>query len=202
MTNEASFEKHRAHIPCYALRHLLGLRNSSNRVEKANDLVVAQRQKHNGMSWSITGSIALAQIKALFLNHEMSRWLHSRTLPLFLPAASMDYSNRSGRNILKILFIMKEYCLFMGNMHQFPSFLAKRSESPLKKQYNESDEQSRLQRDDSHENIIHEEWHDWQALGTHFSYIFRRSTTNAKTPVRFDVIGAGPEWISVGEILL
>lgn len=86
--------------------------------------------------------------------------------------------------------------------HQFPSFLAKRSESPLKKQYNESDEQSRLQRDDSHENIIHEEWHDWQALGTHFSYIFRRSTTNAKTPVRFDVIGAGPEWISVGEILL
>ena len=116
MTNEASFEKHRAHIPCYALRHLLGLRNSSNRVEKANDLVIAQRQKHNGMSWSTTGSIALAQIKALFLNHEISRWLHSRTLPLFLPAASMDYSNRSGRNILKILFIMKEYCLFMGNM--------------------------------------------------------------------------------------
>ena len=110
------FEKHRAHIPCYALRHLLGLRNSSNRVEKANDLVVVQRQKHNGMSWSTTGSIALAQIKALFLNHEISRWLHSRTLPLFLPAASMDYSNRSGRNILKILFIMKEYCLFMGNM--------------------------------------------------------------------------------------
>ena len=81
-------------------------------------------------------------------------------------------------------------------------FLSKRSESPLKMQYNESDEQSGLQRDDSHENIIHEEWHDWQALGTHFSYIFRRSTTNAKTPVRFDVIGAGPEWISVGEILL
>ena len=35
------FTKHRDHIPCYALRPLLGLRNSINRVEKANDLVVA-----------------------------------------------------------------------------------------------------------------------------------------------------------------
>ena len=41
-------EKHREHIPCYALRAELGLRNSSNRVEKENDLVVAQRQKRNG----------------------------------------------------------------------------------------------------------------------------------------------------------
>ena len=35
-----------------ALRANLGLRNSSNPVEKANDLVVAGRQKHNGMAWS------------------------------------------------------------------------------------------------------------------------------------------------------
>ena len=33
-------------MTCYALRHELGLRISSNRVEKANDLVVAARQKH------------------------------------------------------------------------------------------------------------------------------------------------------------
>jgi len=39
-------------LTCYALRHELNLRISSNRVEKANDLVVAARQKHNGMSWS------------------------------------------------------------------------------------------------------------------------------------------------------
>ncbi len=37
-------------IPCYALRKKLGLRISSNPVEKANDLVVSTRQKHNGMS--------------------------------------------------------------------------------------------------------------------------------------------------------
>ena len=43
-------------MTCYALRHELGLRISSNRVEKANDLVVATRQKHNGMSWSKNGS--------------------------------------------------------------------------------------------------------------------------------------------------
>ena len=42
-------EKHREHIPSYALRAELGLRNSSNRVEKENDLVVAQRK--SGTVW-------------------------------------------------------------------------------------------------------------------------------------------------------
>ena len=74
-------EKHRGHIPPYALRAELGLRNSSNRVEKANDLCVAQRQKHNGMSWSSSGSAALAQISALILNHELFSWLNFSTIP-------------------------------------------------------------------------------------------------------------------------
>ena len=74
-------EKHREHIPCYALRAELGLRNSSNRVEKENDLVVAQRQKHNGMSWSTVGSGALAQITALSINGELYDWLRNRDLP-------------------------------------------------------------------------------------------------------------------------
>lgn len=82
------FAKHRDHIPCYALRHLLGLRNSSNRVEKANDLVVAERQKHNGMSWSVCGSAALAQIKALFINREAFYWLHYHALPTFSSVAA------------------------------------------------------------------------------------------------------------------
>lgn len=68
--------KHRKHIPPYALRAELGLRNSSNRVEKANDLVVAQRQKHNGMSWSSSGSGALAQIAVLILNDSLYSWLN------------------------------------------------------------------------------------------------------------------------------
>jgi hypothetical protein len=32
------------------MRNYLGLRNSSGMVEKANDLVVAKRQKHDGMA--------------------------------------------------------------------------------------------------------------------------------------------------------
>lgn len=74
-------EKHREHIPPYALRAELGLRNSSNRVEKANDLVVAQRQKHNGMSWSSSGSGALAQITALIMNDELHSWLNEAVFP-------------------------------------------------------------------------------------------------------------------------
>lgn len=62
-------------MACYALRHELGLRISSNRVEKANDLVVAARQKHNGMSWSRNGSGALAIITATMINGEMEGWL-------------------------------------------------------------------------------------------------------------------------------
>jgi len=64
----AYFEKNRVCIPCYTLRSIFHLKNSSNRVEKANDLTVAQRQKHNGMSWSVSGSSAIAQIKVHFLN--------------------------------------------------------------------------------------------------------------------------------------
>ena len=81
-------EKHREHIPPYALRAELGLRNSSNRVEKANDLVVAQRQKHNGMSWSTSGSGALAQITALIINDELRSWLNEGVLPAYQPIAA------------------------------------------------------------------------------------------------------------------
>ena len=64
----AYFEKNRICIPCYALRSMFHLKNSSNRVEKANDLTVAKRQKHHGMSWSNSGSGAIAQIQVHFLN--------------------------------------------------------------------------------------------------------------------------------------
>jgi len=67
-------------IACYALRSALGLRVSSNRVEKANDLLVAQRQKHNGMSWSFEGSGALAAINMSFMNNSIEQWLRSNSL--------------------------------------------------------------------------------------------------------------------------
>jgi len=72
-------------IACYALRNALGLRVSSNRVEKANDLIVGQRQKHNGMSWSFDGSGALAAVNMLLLNGEEKKWLRSGCLSFSMP---------------------------------------------------------------------------------------------------------------------
>ena len=66
-------ERKETQIVCYALRHELGLRISSNRVEKANDRLVAQRQKHSGMSWSFKGSSSLASISMIMLNNETDR---------------------------------------------------------------------------------------------------------------------------------
>jgi hypothetical protein len=63
-------------IPCYALRKRLGLRNSSNLGEKANDIIVSGRQKHNGMSWSNDDSVAFATLAAASRNDEVIRWLH------------------------------------------------------------------------------------------------------------------------------
>ncbi|MFQ5652599.1 MAG: hypothetical protein ACE5IY_21920 [bacterium] len=67
-------ERNRPMIPAYAVRRALGLRNSSNRGEKSNDLIVADRQKHNGMSWSQSGSVALASVTALKKNNEYKKW--------------------------------------------------------------------------------------------------------------------------------
>lgn len=80
----AYFQRNWSYIPCYALRKRLGLRISSNRGEKANDLVVAKRQKHNGMSWSKTGSSGLANVSALFLNQESENWIIHRKLAFSL----------------------------------------------------------------------------------------------------------------------
>jgi hypothetical protein len=69
------FDRNRDCIPCYALRQKLGLRISSNPVEKANDVVVSTRQKHNGMSWSASGSTSLATLTAVRRNGEDHHWL-------------------------------------------------------------------------------------------------------------------------------
>jgi len=74
----------RATIPNYMLRAALGLRNSSNRGEKSNDLIVANRQKHNGMSWSDDGSTRLASVSAVLYNNELDNWIKNGTLSLQL----------------------------------------------------------------------------------------------------------------------
>ncbi len=82
----ASLERNRTIIPCYALRKELGLRNSSNVGEKYNDLIVSDRQKHNGMSWSADGSGALAALTTLVVNHEHEQWFNDGEIR-FAPAA-------------------------------------------------------------------------------------------------------------------
>jgi hypothetical protein len=72
-----SLERNRAIIACYAVRKHLGLRNSSQVGEKSNDLIVSDRQKHNGMSWSAPGSGALASITTLIRNDEHQQWFRT-----------------------------------------------------------------------------------------------------------------------------
>ncbi len=74
------FERNRPYIPCYAVRKELGLRNSSNRGEKANDRMVSSRQKHNGMAWSQSGSSALATLQTLVANDNQAEWFETRSV--------------------------------------------------------------------------------------------------------------------------
>lgn len=73
-------------IPAYSVRKEIGLINSSNRGEKTNDLLVADRQKNNGMSWSKSGSVSLASITALEKNKEYDKWFESGELEFKLVA--------------------------------------------------------------------------------------------------------------------
>lgn len=79
-------KRNQLYIPCFAVRKKLGLRNSSNIGEKMNDLIVSNRQKHNGMSWSRSGSVALATLTALKRNKEYVNWFEDRDLKFKLVA--------------------------------------------------------------------------------------------------------------------
>ena len=81
----AYFERKGKTIICYAVRAKLNLRNSSNPVEKANDLLVAQRQKHNGMAWTPQGSGALAAVEMIYQNNQSNLWFQKKELLNFMP---------------------------------------------------------------------------------------------------------------------
>ena len=52
-------------------------------MEKANDLIVARRQKRPGMQWSQETSAALATLRILMLNGGWERyWQRREVLPL------------------------------------------------------------------------------------------------------------------------
>jgi hypothetical protein len=75
-------ERNRPYLPCYDIRKRLGLRNSSQLGEKMNDLLVSGRQKHNGMSWSVSGSSALAALEALKRNDDYQHWFEYHEIDL------------------------------------------------------------------------------------------------------------------------
>ena len=57
------------------------------------------RQKHNGMSWSKSGSVSLATITALKRNKESDKWFKEKKLTL---SYQLNFT-RTGRKFCKIL---------------------------------------------------------------------------------------------------
>lgn len=75
--------KHQEEIPDYHQRRIHCQFNGSAYVEKANDLLVARRQKHKGMHWSLDTSDSLCALKTLILNHGWELyWQQRKVLPL------------------------------------------------------------------------------------------------------------------------
>jgi hypothetical protein len=74
-------EKRRAYIPDYEQRQRAGLWIASTGVEKSNDWMVSGRCKHQGMSWSPQGVLALAALEAARRNGELDDWRRDRELP-------------------------------------------------------------------------------------------------------------------------
>ena len=74
-------EKRRGYLPNYRQRQQAGLWIASTRVEKFNDWAVSGRCKHQGMSWSAAGVLALAALEAARRNGELDRWRQDRELP-------------------------------------------------------------------------------------------------------------------------
>ena len=80
----AYLERKKENICCHAIRRAFNLRLSSNAAEKSNDLVVADRQKHNGMSWSNNGSGALATLSVAYRNNTLRLWIQERDVSMNL----------------------------------------------------------------------------------------------------------------------
>lgn len=62
----------------YALRKEMGYCNSSSQAEKSNDIAVASRQKHNGMSWSKIGSNDVSTLSVAKWNGQIESFIQQR----------------------------------------------------------------------------------------------------------------------------
>jgi hypothetical protein len=74
-------EGRRAYLPNYEQRQRAGLWIASTRVEGFNDWAVSARCKHQGMSWSPHGVLALAALGTARRNGELDEWRRDRELP-------------------------------------------------------------------------------------------------------------------------
>jgi len=73
-------------IPNYRQRRINQQYIGSGPVEKANDLIVAGRQKGRGMQWNLQTSDALAALRTLMLNGGWERyWQQRQVLPFVAP---------------------------------------------------------------------------------------------------------------------
>ena len=82
-----TWRKRRAYIPDYQQRQRAGLWIASTRVEKYNDWAVSGRCKHQGMSWSPQGVLALAAWKP-----------HFATVNSMLGVGTVSFRSESYRN--------------------------------------------------------------------------------------------------------
>ena len=77
------------YIPNYRERRAQRQYIGSAHAEKGNDLIVARRQKHQGMHWSEQTSDALAALRTLILNDGWDLyWQKHQVLPLAIPSSA------------------------------------------------------------------------------------------------------------------
>ena len=73
-------ERKKEGITTLSIRRWLGMKIGSRDVEKDNDIIVASRQKHNGMSWNREGSSNLSALTAMSRNGQMNSFLYGRKI--------------------------------------------------------------------------------------------------------------------------
>ena len=73
-------ERKKEGITTLSIRRWLGMKIGSRDVEKDNDIIVASRQKHNGMSWNREGSSNLSALTAMIRNGQMNSFILGKKL--------------------------------------------------------------------------------------------------------------------------
>lgn len=81
-----------SNLTSYSLHKAQGRKNSSSGAEKANDLIVANRQKHRGMSWTLLGGVALANVAWAMLNGQLENFVKGTgSLRWYQPCANNEF---------------------------------------------------------------------------------------------------------------